>query len=139
MPGKPDRLDVTPRFVEFVKEARAQDPFLKELANKEFFFLSMALGLSHKDKRPLTQREGFVRAEYLQESDRALLKAVAIVESQDMAVLQNTEQIFGLAEEYAMGGLDHFKALVLEQPGSLVRKLSDLARVACSKKPASQE
>jgi hypothetical protein len=139
MAGKPDRLDVTPRFAEFAKEARAQDPFLKDLANKEFFFLAMALGVNNKDRRPLTQREGFVRAEYLHESDHALLKAVALSATEDMTVLQSAEQIFGIAEEYAMGGLEHFKALVLEQPGSLVRKLSDLARAACSPKKDGQE
>lgn len=134
MAGKPDRLDVTPRFVEFAKEARTQDPFLKDLANKDFFFLAMALGINNKTQRPLTQREGFVRAEYLHESDHALLKAVALSTTKDMTILQDTEKIFGIAEEYAMGGLEHFKALVLEQPGSLVRKLSDLARVASGKK-----
>lgn len=134
MAGKPDRLDVSPRFIEFVKEAKAQDRFLKDLANKEFFFLSLALGLNEKDKRPLTQREGFVRAEYLHESDMALLKAVALSVTEDIAVVSSTEQVFGIAEEFAMGGLDHFRELVLEQPGSLVRKLSGLARKACGKK-----
>ena len=91
---------------------------------KDQFFFAMAIGFKNETRQPLSSKDGFVRSEYLQPKDSALLDAVAIFNTNDVDVITNRDMVFNIAEEYAHAGIrilyDSVKSC---QPGSYFKKL----------------
>jgi hypothetical protein len=74
--------------------------------NLDIFMLCLGIGLESKEKREVPPRKSdAVRLEYLKESTFAILKAVALMDSQEPMVLLDEDKIFDIAEQYAASGL----------------------------------
>lgn len=128
MPIKPDRLYISAKFAKTVEEARKHDGYFKGLENKDFFLLALLLGVAKKSKVPLIEKEGFVRDSYLNDNDKMLLQAVAVADVGEASVLANPSEIFSIAERYANGGGEYFRAMLFEDPGSFTKKFSALLK-----------
>jgi hypothetical protein len=80
--------------------------------NLDIFMLCLGIGLEAKEKRDVPQRKSdAVRLEYLKESTFALMKTIALFDSQDPLVLLDEDKIYDITEQYAAAGL---KILTLE-------------------------
>jgi len=126
MAKKPDRLNIAEEDKRLFDELK-EIVFL-DLQNKEQFLFAMAYGFKYGARRELGKREGFVRAEYLNGKDKALIYALALIEKKSEIVLTNLEEVFLIAEEYAHGGIrvlfDYINSI---QHGSFFKHLeSDL-------------
>jgi hypothetical protein len=80
--------------------------------NLDMFMLCLGIGLESKEKRDIPPKKSdAVRLEYLKESTFALMKTIALFDSQDPLVLLDEDKIYDIAEQYAAAGL---KILTLE-------------------------
>lgn len=92
--------------------------------NKDVFMMALVVGYYHKARVELTNREGFVRVEYLKDKDRSIMKAVAVAETGSLDVLVDKKQVHIIAEEYAAGGMELLIDMVFRGGyGSFVKKL----------------
>jgi dnd system-associated protein 4 len=101
--------------------------------NKDIFMLAASVGFSKKNKKPLEpgKKEG-IRLEVFTEKDRDLLKAIALAHTNDIHVLAKqpddiiSPQVLTIAEQYAHGGIEELRALLIEKPGHKLWNLVDL-------------
>ncbi len=105
MPAKPDRLymdrDSDKRLYD-----RLDNESLLKADRKEQFLLAMAFGFRHGSRIPLRAREGLFLTQVMHPEDEALLDALAVHASDgDLTVLADRGKVYGIAEEYAHGGL----------------------------------
>jgi hypothetical protein len=88
-----------------LKEAFS-DGEVKEISNKEFFLIAMAVGFNSKNKVNSIQKSGTgVRMEYFKPEDNVLFSALQIAEYDKPESLLEIEQLYDLAECYAAGGV----------------------------------
>lgn len=73
--------------------------------SKELFLLAVATGLRNQVRRPLETRHEFVRTEYFNDRDMALLHAAAVSETGDLNVIGDRSAVLDVAEEYAHAGI----------------------------------
>jgi dnd system-associated protein 4 len=97
---------------------------------KDIFMLSAAFGFKKRGRKKLpTGKKTTIRLEVFTESDIALLKSLAISETEDIKVLGNMSEILTIAEEYAHSGIFELKDLLIDQGGkplwNLVEILND--------------
>jgi len=128
MASNPTRLYISSKLKKVLEEAGSYDPFFKDLANKEQFFLALSLGFLKRHKVELGKKEEFVRKEYLLEDDDSFLKAVAVADTKDPKVIIDLGKVYEIAEQYASGGADFLRELVCDDPGSFAKKLAALLR-----------
>ena len=77
----------------------------KSRDRKEQFIFALSYGFKNNVKRPLVNKEGFIRSDYLTEFDQALIKAVAIYDSKSIDILNSINDIYTIAEQYAHAGI----------------------------------
>ncbi len=68
-------------------------------------FLAAAFGLQYNTMIPLKNRKDLVRWEYLNEKDRAYLRAIALSQTQDINIVDNESECIRIFEEYANAGV----------------------------------
>jgi len=86
------------------------------------------MGYSRKIRLPLVNKDEFVRAEYLNEIDDALLKAIAVADTKDINVINDLNNVYTIAEEYANGATEHLRALIFDDPANFTKKLATMLR-----------
>jgi len=93
----------------------AEDSPFTGFSRKRVFLLAMAAGF-HEGKfaEVKVDRETYVRNEYLDREERAIIDAVAVHVSGNLEVLNDTKKVFGIAEAYASGGLKSLYEQVFE-------------------------
>jgi hypothetical protein len=92
--------------------------------NKDVFIMAMLVGYYHKARVELTNKEGFVRVEYLKDRDKSIMKAIAVAETGRLDILVDKKQVYTLCEEYAAGGMELLMDMVFGGGyGSFVKKL----------------
>ncbi|MEM2146930.1 MAG: hypothetical protein QW491_05910 [Thermoproteota archaeon] len=97
---------------------------LEDFDNKYVFLLAMALGYANNIKTELTKKTWLFRTSYLDENEKAMIKAVAIAEEGSLAALLDKEKIYSLAEQYAAGGIRLLGSIAFEKLGKdLYKKL----------------
>jgi hypothetical protein len=97
---------------------------LEGMDNKDMFLLAMALGYMNNIKVELKDRLYFFRTSYLDNHEKALLKAIAVSEEGSLDVLSDKKKIYSLAEQYATGGLKLLRNIAFEKFGKdLYKKL----------------
>ncbi len=96
--------------------------------NKDIFMLAACLGFQsgRRSKLP-TGPKNDIRQSIFAESDLALLKAIAIAETNDVIVLSEPGEILRIAEEYAHTGIHDAKAYLLDERGRPLWNLIALA------------
>ncbi|TET21463.1 MAG: hypothetical protein E3J71_09650 [Candidatus Stahlbacteria bacterium] len=101
----PDRLYYVIAEDDKALYERLNEEFQKRMSNKNQFLLAMAVGFKEGNFRSFGKKVSFVRTEYLNDEDKALINSVAIKETGGVEVLSKTEEVFRIAEGYAHGGI----------------------------------
>jgi hypothetical protein len=97
---------------------------LGNVENKTAFMVAMAYGWKNGSRLELNKRLGWVRTSYLSDTDKALMIAIAGSDPQyQEATVADMNVIYGLAEEYARGGIAHLREL-LESPLDFQKQLA---------------
>jgi dnd system-associated protein 4 len=86
---------------------------------KDAFLWAASLGFKRGTKRPIAGKRILVFrwAQFTPQTDVPLLKALALADSEDLAILLNQNGMLSIAEEYANAGIHELRALVLGQNG----------------------
>lgn len=86
---------------------------LNKLDNKHVFILSMIFGYQNDSRVKLgTKRWNVTRAAYLDDSEKSLIKAIAIASENNLNVLLDKKKVYSIAEEYASGGIKYLREKV---------------------------
>ena len=99
----PDRLHIEKKDRALYEELRSVSMY-RDKETKDLFLMAMAFGFKNDTRRKIETKEGFARTEYLKPKDLALINAVAITQ-ESVELLDNPEEVFKLAEEYANAGI----------------------------------
>ena len=83
-----------------------KEDIFKDKSNKDLFLLAMVIGFKNNLRKELKRKNGFVRTEYLNEDDIALIDALGLEETDNTEFLLDQEKIFEIAEEFANTGID---------------------------------
>jgi len=127
---KIDRLYVDKRDVNVFNRLKEKDSPFAGSQNKDVFLAAMVVGYHEGSKIELKNKEGYVREEYLNPRELALIRAIAVTDKGNLEVLLDKQEIFSIAEQYATGGIEILKAKALSgEYGSYTKKLeSELLR-----------
>ena len=95
---------------------------------KNLFMLAVFMGYPEKKRVPLTSgnRIDIFRWDQLGEDDVTLLRALALAETGDVAVLSDQGKILTIAEEYANAGIMEIQEKIEEIPGDRIKLLVSL-------------
>jgi len=102
-----------------------ESPFNKS-ARKTVFLVAMAIGFHEMIKEELKDVKmiDYDRVAYLAPGEKALIKAIAVADKNDLQVLLNPKEVYLIAEEYAAGGIKILKNKVFSgEFGSYIKKL----------------
>jgi dnd system-associated protein 4 len=92
---------------------------------KDAFLWAAVLGYRKGDRRPLITI--FRWAQFIEQLDIPLLRALAIADQGDVKVILSQNEILTIAEEYANAGIHELRASILDEPG---QPLWNLVRMA---------
>jgi dnd system-associated protein 4 len=97
---------------------------------KDVFMLAACLGYRRGQRKPIagSKRQIFHWAQFSEQVDEPILKAIAIATTGDIQVLGDLEQVVQIAEEYANAGFSELNAQVLDQSGQPLWGLVELVR-----------
>lgn len=118
--GTPDRLYIPDRDP---YEKISNSDYLKDKKNRVYYMMALTLGWVNGERIKLDSREGYVRTSYLKDTDKALIKAIAVAEEEDLNILTEKEKVYSIADEYAASGVILLKDEVFGKSGSLPKKL----------------
>ena len=91
---------------------------------KDLFLLAASLGSSRGRRVPLlAQREIFRWPVFSSQEDIPVIRALAIAETGDTAVLVDQDHLLTIAEEYANAGIEEVGREVADQPGVALENL----------------
>lgn len=97
---------------------------------KDVFMLAACLGFRRGEPKTLqgTRRQIFHWAQFSEQIDVPILKAIAIAATGDVEVLGNQSMIVRLAEEYANLGIHDVQLLIADHIGQPLWNLVDMLR-----------
>lgn len=92
---------------------------------KHLFLAAMVVGFKNGIKHKITDRDppGYIRTEYLSDTEKALINAVAVKDAGNLEVLLDKKRVYSIAEEYAAGGIKILKDQVFSGKGSFSKRL----------------
>lgn len=91
---------------------------------KDLFMLSASVGYARGRRTVLSgQREIFRWPVFSSQEDIPVLRAIAIAETEDTAVLVDQNELLTIVEEYANGGIDEIRREVFGKPGTALENL----------------
>ena len=94
---------------------------------KDLFMLSASVGYARGRRTALSgQREIFRWPVFSSQEDIPVLRAIAIAETADTAVLVDQNLVLTIAEEYANSGIEEVRREVFERPGTELENLVQL-------------
>jgi hypothetical protein len=87
-----------------------------KLGNKDLFMLALVTGFQAGMKYKIESRADFdLRVVYLNGSEKALIKAIAIKDTRDFNIISNPVRYYTVAEEYVNAGIDILYDLCIEK------------------------
>jgi len=97
---------------------------------KDVFMLAACLGYRRSQRKPIVgkKQQIFHWAQFSEQVDVPILKALAIATTGDVSVLSSQEQIVQIAEEYANAGIHELKSSVVDQLGQPLWNLVEIVR-----------
>ena len=97
---------------------------------KVAFIMAMLIGYTEGKEQDLgPQKDGYFRTEYLTDSEKTVIKSIAVEKSGNLKVLQDPKEVYALAEKFAAGGLESLKnQLFSGEHGSFEKRLELLLR-----------
>ena len=73
---------------------------------KVAFIMAMLIGYTEGKELDLgPQKDGYFRTEYLTDSEKTVITSIAVEKSGNLKVLQDSKEVYALAEKFAAGGL----------------------------------
>lgn len=103
-------LSWDPDFKPIVKDL---EEYLKRMteanavSNTDLFMLCLAVGFEMNKVREVPPRKSdAVRISYLKEPHLAIMKSVALSQTQDHLILMNEDRVYDIVEQFAAGGLE---------------------------------
>jgi len=94
---------------------------------KDLFMLATSVGFAHGRRTPLSgQREIFRWPVFSSQEDIPVLRAIAISESGNSAVLVDQDQLLTIVEEYANAGIEDVRRYITNQPGMPLESLVEM-------------
>ena len=86
---------------------------------KDVFMWAAVLGYRKGERRPLVGKRIIIFrwAQFIEQVDIPILKALAIADQGDVKVMVNHTEILTIAEEYANAGIHELRASVMDEPG----------------------
>lgn len=133
--GRRDRIYIDDSVIHIYKELTEgnnpeQSPFI---TYKDVFLLAACLGFQSGRRKQLAGgSKTTIRLDVFREEGMSLLKAIAIAETGDVAVLRQSNDVLTLVEEYAQSGIYDVKAQLLDERGRPLWNLVDLISVTRS-------
>lgn len=98
-----------------------------ELTETELFLLCLVFGVRHSNRRDVPARKSDgPRLEYVNDRQLALIKSVALSESENSDVLLKEDELFDIAESLAAGGLE-----LLAQARTTQRDFKQWIQIQC--------
>ena len=99
-----DRLYVNKRS-EF-KRLLEKDSPLVHYDYKYIFMLALTIGFVEGRRVELeSKKEELTRTEYLDDKEKSIIKAIAVMETGSLEVLLDKKEVYSIAEEFAAGGI----------------------------------
>lgn len=102
---------------------------------KDVFIISACIGFNKGLNKSIAgPKGGDFRLEVFSETDKDILKAIAVAHSGDVLILERrgdeviSAKVLDLVEEFAHGGALELKALLLDKPGTTLWNLVDLIK-----------
>jgi dnd system-associated protein 4 len=127
-----DRVYIDESVIEFYRQLKKEGNSEPEQAPfdtfKDLFMFAACLGFQ-TDRRTKPRKGGNggeVPTKVFSENDLAILKAIAIADTDDIEVLGRPGEIYGIAEEYANTGIHEVKADLLDEQGRPLWNLVNL-------------
>lgn len=98
---------------------------------KDVFMLAACLGFRRGERKPLSGRKQqiFHWAQFSEQVDAPILKAIAISTTNDILVLAHYDQIVQIAEEYANGGIHEIASQIKSGVSQPLWTITELVRV----------
>lgn len=96
---------------------------IKGKKNRVYYMAALAYGWINGERIELESKEGYLRTSYLKDSDKALIKAIAVAEKDDLNVLTEKDKVYSIADEYAASGVILLEGAVFGKSGSFQKKL----------------
>lgn len=115
-----------------------EEEIFKNMDLKHVFMMAFAKGVQAKKRNPLKNRAsgGLIREAYLDDRERALIRAVAIAEEGKLGVLLDEKRVYQIAEEYASGGIRLLKNEVCSGDfGSYSKRLGEALKTEAERGP----
>src|ERR1035437_2895956 len=82
------------------------EALFKKKSKREQFLFAMSVGFKNSVKVSFESRDGLFHAADLKPADEALIKAIALMASDNnFEILSNKDELFTIAEQYAHGGI----------------------------------
>ena len=93
---------------------------IKKISKKDLFMFALVTGYQSKLKIPLNKRLEFFWANNLKHEDEIIIRSIVLDEKKNIGILQNTEELVGIAQDYAHGGISILTEK-LDQHGSYIK------------------
>jgi hypothetical protein len=98
---------------EFKPHVRDLEEYLERMtgasgvSNTDLFMLCLAVGFEMNKAREVPPKKSdAVRISYLKENHLAIMKSVALSQTQDHMILMNEDKVYDIVEQFAAGGLE---------------------------------
>jgi len=104
MANEPDRIYIDKNDKAIYERIEKANIF-NDKGNKDLFIYAMIIGFEQRLKEAVSSKLGFVRVDYFNDEDMALINSLAIIESKDIDMISERKTVYQLAEEYAHAGL----------------------------------
>ena len=120
-----DRLYVNKR--DDFKRLLEKDSPLVGYDYKHIFMLALTIGFVEGRRAELESRkEELTRIEYLDDKEKSIIKAIAVIETGGLEVLLDKKKVYAVAEEYAAGGIKLLIQKVFSgEYGSFIKRLGN--------------
>lgn len=102
-PKVPDRLYVD-KGDKALYEKLKEEALFRAKENRDLFLIAMVYGFKNNVRRRIETREGYVRAEYLNPDDWALIHSI-VMANEPIGSIEDREKVFHMAEEFAHAGV----------------------------------
>jgi len=126
---EPDRLYIRKKDREDYSLILGAGSPLQGQEAKVAFIMAMLAGYTEGKELELgSQKEGYVRTEYLTDLEKTIIKAIAVKKTGGLDVLQDKREVYAIAERFAAGGLESLKNQLFGEYGSYEKRLELLLR-----------
>jgi len=93
---------------------------IKKISKKDLFMFALVTGYQSKIKIPVNKRLEFFWTNNLKPEDEIVIRSIVLDEKKNVEILQNTEELVGIVQDYAHGGISILKEK-LDQHGSYIK------------------